>query len=189
MLMFLIDLLLDSMLLCYCDHELPPSLKCTRAWSVLPLIQWMRTPKLRHGSCKIIAGRLPSQLRQVIKNCQNYRGEGRGGEGGEVCWWVHPLHQTCKFAFWPHLLPQVLTSWKKPTYTSPKEACLLACLLVCGVGGQGGRGRREFLDDFSQMNEHEHEQATHNAHAFDNESTHNQVCISHKLLNEWSQRR
>jgi len=72
-----------------------------------------------------------------------------------------------------------------------KVACLLACLLallaclyvVLGARGEGG-GRREFLDDFSQMNEHEHEQATHNAHAIDNESTHNQVCISHKLLNE-----
>jgi len=60
---------------------------------------------------------------------------------------------------------------------------------VLGARGEGGGGwgrwRREFLDDFNQMNEHEHEQATHNAHAFDNESTHNnQVCISHKLLNE-----
>jgi hypothetical protein len=60
--------------------------------------------------------------------------------------------------------------------------------VVLGARGEGGgRRRREFLDDFNQMNEHEHEheQATHNAHAFDNESTHNnQVCISRKLLNE-----
>jgi hypothetical protein len=62
-----------------------------------------------------------------------------------------------------------------------KVACLIACLLAC-MWCWGPGGRREFLDDFSQMNEHE--QATHNAHAFDKESTHNQVCISHKLLNE-----
>jgi hypothetical protein len=39
-------------------------------------------PKIVARKLQIIAGRLPSQLRQVIKNCQNYSGDGKGRGGG-----------------------------------------------------------------------------------------------------------
>jgi hypothetical protein len=143
-------------------------------------------PKIAARKLQIIAGRLPSQLRQVIKNCQNYSGDGKGRGMKFVGGSTHstklanlPFDPTSYLKYLPHERNQ-------HTLHLRKEGCLLACLLACmWCWGPGGRGeRREFLDDFSQMNEHEHEQATHNAHAFDNESTHNQVCISHKLLNE-----
>jgi hypothetical protein len=73
----LIYILLDSMLLCYCDHELPPS--NVREDGVCFASHPMNeNSKIAARKLQIIAGRLPSQLRQVIKNCQNYSGNGEG---------------------------------------------------------------------------------------------------------------
>ncbi len=124
------------MLLCYCDHELPPSNQMYKRMVCFASHPMNESPKIAARKLQIIAGGLPSQLRQVIKNCQNYSGNGEGRGLKFIGGSTHstklanlPFNPTSYLKYLPHERDQHTLHLRK-----------LACLLVCGVGGQGGKG-------------------------------------------------